>query len=100
MVHPSFEAVVDNYVYVHNAFRNDLTRIIAACESNKYVKSELENWALILQVHSRFEDEVILPALQARMKELNRSSELPAQLSDGRDHDDCKKLLSKALDCD
>lgn len=100
MTHASFEAVVDNYVYIHNAFRNDLIRIIANCKSNAYIPGELEEWASILEVHSRFEDEVIIVALQARMKELQQTSQLPAELVDGKDHDGVKDLLSQAMETD
>ena len=103
--HPSFEALVDNYVYVHNAFRNDLTRIIASCESkgrmDANIQKDLEEWTLILDVHSIFEDEVIVVALQTRMKELGISiDEIPQELLGSKDHDSVKDLISKASQCD
>ena len=100
MAHPLFEAIVDNYVYIHNAFCNDLTRIIATCVSNTFVLKELEQWASILEVHFRFEDEVIIVALKARMKDLQQSTQLLTELTDGKDHNHVKNLLTSALECE
>lgn len=54
--HPSWNVVVDNYVYIHNAFPNDLQYIIRQCKRNSNdVKERLEAWAEILDLHSRVE---------------------------------------------
>lgn len=97
IAHASWDAVVDNYVYIHNAFRNDLQRMIASCENESFVPSELERWRDILNLHSRVEDEIIIVALQARLKETKSSSKLPQEIITGNDHDSVKKLTEKAL---
>jgi len=59
--------VEDNYVYIHNAFRNHLEHIIQLSARNSpKAKSELEKWWEILQVHTKVEDEIFMPALESR----------------------------------
>ena len=50
MAHESWSAVAGTYVYIHNAFRNDLQRIIT---EDRFVMKDLERWADILSIHSR-----------------------------------------------
>lgn len=69
MQHESWNAVVDNYVYVHNAFRNDLQAMIAEAEAGVDVRVRFATWKEALEVHSRIEDELFLPALVARIGE-------------------------------
>lgn len=95
IAHPSWDAVVDNYVYIHNAFRNDLDRIIARCENDTFVLGDLEQWRDILDLHSRVEDEIIVVALQARLKD--NGATLPEELTNGKDHEDVKNLIDKAV---
>lgn len=67
--HPSFEAVVGNYVFIHNAFRNHLEYIVALAQlggRRGKVASELRKWWTIMEVHSRVEDELFMPALEGR----------------------------------
>ena len=97
IAHESWDAVVDNYVYIHNAFRNDLQRIITTCENDSFVPGELERWRDILNLHSRVEDEIIIVALQARLKETKSSSSVPEKIANGDDHDSVKELTEKAL---
>jgi len=93
-----WNAVVDNYVYIHNAFRNDLRRIVASCEEGNFAKGELERWRDILKVHSRVEDEIVVPALLARLE--GSPEELPQELAGGDDHEAVESLVEKALECD
>ena len=105
VAHPSWEAVVDNYVYIHNAFRNSLQRIISNCENQKSNNdgtddsTDLENWRDIIDLHSRVEDELIVVAVQARLKKNGSEKTLPESLLSGKDHESVKDLLGKALNC-
>ena len=98
MDHESWSAIADNYVYIHNAFRNDLQRIITNCEHNKFNIDELINWKEILELHSRVEDEIIVVALQARLRR-QKEDKLPNEILNGTDHDKVAMLTEKCLDC-
>ena len=97
MKHECWDAVESNYVFIHNAFRNDLQRMINAAKDNKLIPSELENWSDTLDLHSRFEDEVIVVALQARLKHLDSTDVIPNELLSGNDHVQIKELLQLSL---
>jgi hypothetical protein len=99
MQHESWEAVVDNYVYIHNAFRNDLQRMITALENNNFSIAELERWDEIFELHSRTEDEIYVVALQARLKRDKSSDNIPNTLLSGNDHTRVKKLVQASLEC-
>lgn len=86
----------DNYVYIHNAFWNDLQRITLSYEHNKFLLGDLGIWMDILDLHSSVEDEIITVALQARLKKLYSSETLPEELLNGKDHESVKKLIGKA----
>lgn len=90
---------VDNYVYIHNAFRNDLQRIVASCENNGFILSELESWRDILNLHSRVEDEIIIVGLKACLRELNLLERLLHEIGNSSDHKLVKDILGKALKC-
>mmetsp|Transcript_26792 Transcript_26792/g.56574 ORF Transcript_26792/g.56574 Transcript_26792/m.56574 type:complete len:246 (+) Transcript_26792:252-989(+) len=94
--HESWGAVAMNYVYMHNAFRNDLQRMIVACDNGSFVESDLVQWRTILGRHSRLEDEIYVPALQSRLKD---DEKLPEKLTDGKDHQSIDELVEKALAC-
>ena len=104
--HPLWNAVVDNYVYVHNAFRNDLSRLILLSSSssddssngNKLlneIRSSFSTWKEALEVHSKIEDELFLPFLQARLKRLDEKVEIPEALTNGKDHEHVEALILK-----
>ena len=73
--------------------------MINACENNKFIPSELESWRDILDLHSRIEDEIIVVALQARLKEKGASDKLPDELVNGDDHEGVKSSIAKCLEC-
>ena len=94
--------IILDYVYIHNAFRNDLQSIITSCEEDKFTKGDLEQWKEILDLHSRVEDEIIVVALQARLKQQKKDSnvdDIPEELLSGHGHDSVKQLISKSLEC-
>jgi hypothetical protein len=97
MEHESWNAVVDNYVYIHNAFRNHLAYIRKGCESGKDMSKEFALWCKILDLHSKVEDELLIPALDARLKEHNadNGSEklIPEDILSGKDHDKVHDLI-------
>lgn len=65
--HPSWNAVVDNYVYIHNAFRNHLEYIISlSSQQSPEAVDELAKWASILKVHTAVEDDLFMPGLEYR----------------------------------
>lgn len=96
---PSFQAVVDNYVYIHNAFRNHLKSIRMACERGQDISGELRKWVDILNLHSRVEDELLIPALQARLKN-NEEKKIPANILSGKDHDEVKEHIESIFAMD
>jgi len=59
---------VDNYVYIHNAFRNHLDKIIQLARANELARAtkEYELWTEIMTLHARVEDEIFMPALEGR----------------------------------
>ena len=82
------------------SFRNDLQRIITLCEEDKFSVGDLEQWTEILDLHSRVEDEIIVVALQARLKENKDSNDkISEELLSGNGHDSVKQLISKSLEC-
>ena len=85
-------------MYIHNAFRNDLQRMITSCENNKFTVGELETWRDILELHSRVEDEIIVVALQARLRR-QKEDRLPNEILNGGDHDAVALLTDKCLEC-
>merc|ERR1711998_153635 len=91
--HPSWNAVVDNYVFVHNAFRNDLAGMIAASAKGVDVGARFAIWKEALDVHSRIEDELFLPALQGRIG----AEALPSSLTDASAYRAVDKLVDVAL---
>jgi len=93
-------SITSDYVFIHNAFRNDLQRIITSCEQDKFFVGDLEQWKEILDLHSRVEDEIIVVALQARLNENKDSNDkIPEELLSGNGHDSVKQLISKSLEC-
>ncbi len=100
--HESWDAVVDNYVYIHNAFRNHLTYIRMRCENTKgdvvddSTSKEIQDWKDILDLHSRVEDELLIPALLARLSDEERKS-VPEDILSGKDHDGVKDLLNDII---
>mmetsp|Transcript_16353 Transcript_16353/g.21631 ORF Transcript_16353/g.21631 Transcript_16353/m.21631 type:complete len:307 (+) Transcript_16353:85-1005(+) len=122
--HASWDAVVDNYVYIHNAFRNHLTYIRMKCENTKnrenhrfrnhltYIRMKSENtkkgdnykkactefkeWKKILDLHSKVEDEIFIPALLARLQE-DEVKRIPQGILTGKDHEVVKALIDNLL---
>jgi len=89
--HPSWNAVVDNYVFIHNAFRNHLDYIIGlSSQQAKGTRAELEKWVSILQAHSSVEDELFMPALESR------GFQVPEFIHEG--HRRCEEACAKALE--
>eukprot|EP00931_Biecheleriopsis_adriatica_P030430 TRINITY_DN1793_c0_g1_i1.p1 TRINITY_DN1793_c0_g1~~TRINITY_DN1793_c0_g1_i1.p1 ORF type:complete len:250 (-),score=74.64 TRINITY_DN1793_c0_g1_i1:124-873(-) len=87
--HPSWHAVEDNYVFIHNAFRNHLEYILSLPTSQPTsIAAELEKWWSILQVHTRVEDELFMPALEGR------GYKVPQFIHDG--HTNLEAAVSKA----
>ena len=66
--HPSFPAVAGTYIYIHNAFRNHLDRIITLHEHGRLAEAveHYRQWLEILSMHVRVEDELFMPALESR----------------------------------
>ena len=97
----AISTIILDYVYIHNAFRNDLQSIITSCEEDKFAIGDLEQWKEILDLHSRVEDEIIVVALQARLKQKKDSNhdDIPEELLSGNGHDTVKQLISKSLEC-
>lgn len=96
--HENFEAVVDNYVYMHNALRNDLEGIIELSSSAEDISGRFEEWKDTLERHSKVEDEILIPALLARIKEINSSSKkdkLPYNIEFEYSHRKMVLLISK-----
>lgn len=94
--------IILDYVYIHNAFRNDLQSIITSCEEEKFAIGDLEQWKEILDLHSRVEDEIIVVALQARLKQQKKDSnddDIPEELLSGNGHDSIKQHINKSLEC-
>lgn len=100
--HENFEAVVDNYVYMHNALRNDLEGMIALSSSAEEISSRFEEWKDTLERHSKVEDEIMIPALVARIKDnacvfnasVKRDS-LPHNIISASSHRNIVALISK-----
>jgi len=89
--HPSWNAVVGNYVFIHNAFRNHLDYIILlqSQESTK-TKAELEKWVQILKAHSSVEDDLFMPCLESR------GYQVPEFIHEG--HRRCEEASAKAVE--
>lgn len=95
--HENFEAVVDNYVYMHNALRNDFDGIIALSSAAEEISDRFEDWKDTLERHSKVEDEIMIPALIARMNN-NPSAKrdsLPYNIVSGSSHQNIVVLISK-----
>jgi len=89
--HPSWNAVVDNYVFIHNAFRNHLEYIISlSSQQSKSTKTELEKWVSILKAHSSVKDELFMPALESR------GFRVPDFIHEG--HQRCEEASQRALE--
>lgn len=96
--HESWNAVVDNYVFIHNAFRNDLIRIVKMVKGSskvtKAISDEFDSWTKILDLHTRVEDELIIPVLKARCSK----KEIPKEILEGSDHEELLKIITKVQD--
>jgi len=96
--HENFEAIVDNYVYMHNALRNDLDGIIALSSSTDDISDRFEEWKDTLERHSKVEDEILIPALIARMNKNNSSAKrdrLPYNVVSEYSHRNIVLLIAK-----
>jgi len=78
---------VDNYVFIHNAFRNHLNYVISLTDSKK-AASEFATWWTILKLHTRVEDELFMPALEGR------GFKVPQYIHDG--HERVEKAVTAA----
>lgn len=63
-----YNATVDNYQLIHNAFRNHLERIGQQLRRRRHKKAakEFARWSRILALHVRVEEELFMPALEGR----------------------------------
>lgn len=95
--HDNFEAVVDNYVYMHNALRNDLEEMITLSSSTEEISDRFEEWKDTLERHSKVEDEIMIPALVARMKDNPNATgdSLPHNIISESSHHNIVALISK-----
>mmetsp|Transcript_5270 Transcript_5270/g.15328 ORF Transcript_5270/g.15328 Transcript_5270/m.15328 type:complete len:203 (-) Transcript_5270:632-1240(-) len=67
------------------------------CEQGEDISQDFKEWKEILDLHSRMEDELFIPVLQARLKANNSDKQIPEDILTGNDHDDVKELVEDIL---